>query len=353
MKVALIGCGGIARVHAQVLAERTDVITLVFCDRNLHKAAALAEAYSKLPAYQDADEMLAAEKPDAVHVLTQLPSHAHLGRLALSAGAHVYIEKPITETAAELDELFSLAATNGKILCAGYSTLGMPVVQQAKALVASERLGQLLTVHCDFNWTASSGSIPYGSGDHWAYSMTGGVLQNLIDHPMSLVLDALGDVRRHNALFVRRRDLPSRSPDLVHVGLSTDDQVGSLSMSFGHGSTHASAQYCMEGGMVVVDLRRQLLSSLTGRGPDGFSRRTLSGLRLGWDFGTGSLSNAVKRVSGGWQRHPGITALVENFYAVIAGNEDAIVSTSTATRTVGVLERIWADLDARSGGAHA
>lgn len=349
MKIAVIGCGKIARAHAEVLESRIDDSTLVFCDRNLHKAAALAAEFSGRTPYDDANQLLAEERPDSVHVLTQLPSHATLAGAALAAGAHVYIEKPITETAAEFTELLSLAESNLKLLCAGYSTLGIPVVQQAKALIASERFGRLITVHCDFNWTASGESIPYGSSHHWAYSMKGGILQNLIDHPMSLVVDALGEVEHHKALFVRRNELPANSPDLVQVGLSTRDQIGSLSVSFGHGNTYAAAHYFLEAGTVVVDLRRQLLSYLEGRGPDKFSRKLLSGMRLGWDFGRGSLRNAVKRVGRSWQRHPGIAGLIENFYGAIAGTQDLVVSASTATRTVAILERVWEDRDASLG----
>ena len=183
MKIGIIGCGGIARTHANALQKNIDNCALVVCDRNRSKAEKLAKVFSDCKAYDSADSMLVKEKPDAVHILTQVPSHAALIRAALEAGAHVYVEKPVTETATEFRELCSLAENTGKQLCAGYSTLGMPVVQKAKSLINSGRFGKLITVHCDFNWTASGNSIPYGNSNHWAYSLKGGILQNIIDHP--------------------------------------------------------------------------------------------------------------------------------------------------------------------------
>ena len=346
MKVGIIGCGGMARAHGEILRKNICDCVLVFCDRNPAKADALAKAFSDRPAYDNAENMLVEEKPDVVHVLTQLPSHADLARAALEAGAHVYIEKPVTSKVAEFNELSSLAKNHKKHLCAGYSTLGMPVVQKAKSLITSGDFGRLITVHCDFNWSASGNSIPYGSPNHWAYSLEGGILQNIIDHPMSLVVDAMVDIKGHETLFCKRKSLPGNCADVIHVGLKNDDQVGSLSVSFGHGNTHAQAHFCLEAATIVVDLRRQLIGCSAGKGSESFVAKTLSGIKMGWVLGRGSFGNVAKRVAGSWQQHPGIAGLIRNFYATIDGRQNLIVSESTASQTIAILERIWKGMGA-------
>ncbi len=57
---------------------------------------------------------------DAVSVVTPTPAHFAIARDFLEAGAHVLVEKPITETPAEARELIALAARVGRILQVGH-----------------------------------------------------------------------------------------------------------------------------------------------------------------------------------------------------------------------------------------
>src|SRR6185437_11674643 len=59
-------------------------------------------------------------KVDAVSVVTQTPAHFPIARDFLNAGAHVLVEKPITETGAEARELIELAARGKRVLQVGH-----------------------------------------------------------------------------------------------------------------------------------------------------------------------------------------------------------------------------------------
>ena len=181
-------------MHAKILKKNVADANLVFCDRNKDKADKYSAQFSSASVgYTDFSELLEREQPVAVHILTQPVSHAGLATAALEAGAHVFIEKPITESLADLDALQALAKKKQKILYPGFSTLGYPVISRAKALIASGRMGGLISMHCDFNVGPPLGGVPYGKEDHWAYSLEGGILANVIDHPMSLLADAIDD----------------------------------------------------------------------------------------------------------------------------------------------------------------
>ena len=342
MKIGFVGCGKIARSHAAAVAKRVKGASIVFCDRNLQKAERLTKRYSPGgSAYTSLEELLREEKPDSVHVLTQPASHFDLIKAALEAGAHVYVEKPVTETAEQFDILEDIARRQQRHLYPGYSALGLPVVQHATSLVRSGRYGKLISVHCDYNWSAGDGGIPYGSGDHWAYSLKGGILQNLADHPASLVIDALDDVDRSHAHLGRRVPLPRSSPDLLHVSVSNFSQIGSLTMSFGHGNTHGYITYCLEAGTIQVDLHRHLSLTMAGRGPYSLAKRFVTGIAMSGAMALGNVSYSAQRAAGLLEQSPGVALLIENYYRVIAGGENPIVSSETARRTVDVLERAW------------
>ena len=320
-------------------------VQLYLCDINRENAESLATFFGAQGIYINLEELLSKETLDAVHILTPVSAHYEIAVKALCAECHIYIEKPATETIVEYKKLCGLAKSKGKIICVGYSALGMPAILKAKKEIASGTLGRLIAVHCDFMCSWPNNIIPYGDPNHWSYSMKGGILQNMADHPASLVIDAMDGIQEHNMFFSRRNVLPNDCPDLLHVALRNDDQIGSFMLSLGHGSVHRQAQYFLEGGTITVDMSRQLISIIRNRGSQNFIRKTLSGIKLGWNFGMGSVSNVFKVMKGSLQKDPGIVNLIHNFYNAIKGEEVLIVNYRTIIELVSLLEKVWNEMN--------
>jgi predicted dehydrogenase len=117
IRAAVIGVGYLGRFHAQKYAQATGCELVAVADSR-----------------QDAGEKVAAEvgtrwirdyrellgNVDAVSVVTPTPAHFPITRDFLNAGAHVLVEKPITETVAEAREMIELAATKKRVLQVGH-----------------------------------------------------------------------------------------------------------------------------------------------------------------------------------------------------------------------------------------
>lgn len=348
MKIGIIGCGMIAAAHVRILRKLMQNAHLCLCDLNRSNAKKLADQFDAQGIYTSIDDLLSKERPDTVHILTPVSTHFTLAEKAFRAGCHIYVEKPITETASEYKRLFELAKKEGKVMCVGYSALGMPAVLKARKEIASGKFGRLIAVHCDFMCTWPGNLIPYGNSNHWAYSMKGGILQNMADHPASLVIDAMDGIKEHNISFCSRNVLPGGCPDLLHVALSNSDQIGSFMLSLGHGSAHRQAQYFLEGGTISVDMSRQLVSCTRGRGPQNFIKKALSGITSGCGLVTGSSGNVLKVTRGTLQREPGIVNLISNFYSAIRGEEELIIEHRTVVQVTCLLEDIWRAIDYKS-----
>lgn len=342
MKIAVVGCGHIAKTHARILKTSVAGAELVFCDRNQDKADNFASKHSSASGgYTDFNELLKREQPDAAHILTHPASHVSYATAALEAGAHVFIEKPITESLADLDDLQALAEKNQRMLYPGYSTLGYPIVGRAKALIRSGRFGGLISAHCDFNVGPALGRIPYGNEDHWAYSLEGGILHNVVDHPMSLLADAIDDPILQSVCIRRRADLPQNTPNLMHAVVANSKQIGSFTLSYGNGNAFAFVNYFLEAGTIRVDLRNFVMMIEPGAGPVPFFRRAVTGMRLGVGLGFGMAGMVWSRVAGKTSVNPGIKRLIENFYAAIQDSEEPIVSASTTRNVVRLLDNVW------------
>lgn len=342
MKIALVGCGRIAQTHASLLKKQLPGAALSFCDRNQDKAEKFAAQFSSVSAaYTDYSSLLDSEHPDAVHILTQPASHVGLATAAMEAGAHVYVEKPVTTTLVELDTLHALAERTQKILYSGYSTLGYPVLARAKSIIESGKMGGLVSVHCDFNVAPPVGTIPYGRADHWAYFLKGGILENVVDHPMSILVDTLDDVNIHDVCIRKRAELPEESPNLMHATVCNRNQVGSFTLSYANGNASAAVAYFLEAGTIRVDLRNFTLTAVYGAGPQSFPKRITTGLKTTAALGFGTVGMVVSRLLGRTAIHPGIGGLIANFYTVIEKGGSALVSQTTARNIVRLLEGIW------------
>lgn len=113
MKVAVIGCGLIAQVHAAVLRSMEEIGLCAFVDIRRERAEALAQG---APVYTDYQEMLAAEQPDAVHICTPHHLHVPMAIDCLKAGSHVFLEKPAAISQQQLRELREAYLASDRVL---------------------------------------------------------------------------------------------------------------------------------------------------------------------------------------------------------------------------------------------
>ena len=114
---AVIGVGYLGRFHAQKYAPAAGCELLAVVDARPEAREAVAAEVGTRPV-GDYRELLGAV--EAVSIVTPTPAHHAIARDFLESGAHVLVEKPITETPREARELIELAARRGRILQVGH-----------------------------------------------------------------------------------------------------------------------------------------------------------------------------------------------------------------------------------------
>ncbi len=146
LKVAIVGCGGIANgKHLPALHRNNQVEIVAFCDIIEERAVKAAEQYGTPDAktYTDFRELLKDGNIDIVHVCTPNDSHAVISISALESGKHVMCEKPMAKTAAEGRAMLEAARRTGKKLTIGYNNRFRPDSQTLKAVCESGELGDI------------------------------------------------------------------------------------------------------------------------------------------------------------------------------------------------------------------
>jgi predicted dehydrogenase len=117
IRAAVIGVGYLGRFHAQKYAQVAECELVAVSDsRQEARDKVAAEVGAR--AVADYRELLGAV--DAVSVVTPTPAHFSIARAFIEAGAHVLVEKPITDTVEEARQLIELAARHEKVLQVGH-----------------------------------------------------------------------------------------------------------------------------------------------------------------------------------------------------------------------------------------
>ncbi|CAN5289105.1 Gfo/Idh/MocA family oxidoreductase [soil metagenome] len=139
----MVGVGSLGYHHARLLKGLGSFDLKGFVDTRPERATEVAAALG-LTAYPDLEAMLG--EVDAITVAVPTPSHFAVALAALERGRHVLLEKPITATLAEADELLDVARRKGAVLQTGHVErfnravrAALPHVQEPR-FIESDRL---------------------------------------------------------------------------------------------------------------------------------------------------------------------------------------------------------------------
>src|SRR5271157_574438 len=113
------------------------------CDRSSGALRRAKQVYPDVTVTTDPHELLGSSAIDAVAVITPVWTHFELAKAALSNGKHVFVEKPLTSTAAQAEELIELAEKNHLQMMVDHTFLFTGAVRKIRQLLDEDALGKL------------------------------------------------------------------------------------------------------------------------------------------------------------------------------------------------------------------
>src|SRR5437870_7823163 len=142
--IGVIGCGYWGPNLLRNFAENEAAQLRLICDLDDARLAAMGRRYPAARATNDYQNLLADSELDAVAIVTPVATHFQIAKEALLAGKHVLVEKPLTSTARQAEELIELAERNRRTLMVDHTFVHTGAVRKMKEIVASNELGDLL-----------------------------------------------------------------------------------------------------------------------------------------------------------------------------------------------------------------
>jgi predicted dehydrogenase len=154
IRVLLVGAGHMGTSHGRAYAAIPDFELCGIVTRG-ESGLRLAQEIGGVDHFRDFEEALAATKPDAVAIAAFAETHVPFATCALQAGCHVFVEKPLAETAAEARALIELARQNSRALVVGYILRHHPSWQTFVGL--AQDLGKPLVMRMNLNQQSTGG----------------------------------------------------------------------------------------------------------------------------------------------------------------------------------------------------
>jgi len=203
LKVGVVGCGQIADGHISEIKKLNNSEVVALCDIEKLMAEQAAIRYGISSYYDNFEEMLNEQNLDVVHITTPPQSHFELTKIAVDAGCHVYVEKPVTPTYEDTVKLIEYVKSNGKKLTVGWNSYFDPPAVELREMVNQGVIGQPLHAESFFGYglSGSFGKAILGSNKHWVHALPGKLFQNNIDHMINKVVEFIDSDKPQIKIF--------------------------------------------------------------------------------------------------------------------------------------------------------
>ena len=195
-KVALIGCGSIAdNTYLPRIKDIPEADMVAVCDIIPERAKDYAEKFNVPAWYTSIDELL--EKCDFEILMntTSIPAHHEINMKALNAGKHLYSQKPVGLTVAEVTEQIEAAKAAGVKYTASPIHMLRDDIRFAKKLIEDGCIGEIMKVHTNVCHGGPE-YFQYRTADPtWFHRPGSGALYDMGVHGLTMTTGILGPAK--------------------------------------------------------------------------------------------------------------------------------------------------------------
>ena len=341
VRAALVGCGNVSSDHVAAVREVEGVHICALVDIDERRRREMAARVGQVAEYSDFTTMLEHEQPHAVHILTPPATHEELAVMAMEAGCHVLVEKPIALDVTAVDRMIAVAEQHERVLATCHNMLFKPSVLRARQLVEAGAIGTVVDV-VGFYGVSGDAGYRNAPGSHWAYRLPGGVFTNFLPHMISLQQVFLGPTSTVAGVVLHADPDDERKQSQLVVLSKGAQAAGIMTISILPKPDAKFVEIYGTEGTLRVDLVREIcVLQQSPRLP-----RVLAKVVLNLDHArqllTGTVRSSLLVASGRLRGNPGLPLLVQEFYASLRTGETTVPTAKDGRCMVETLEMIWA-----------
>lgn len=208
VNTAVLGCGFWGKNHTRVFNESSISNLVAVADLDASRARAIGEKYH-VDWYTDIFEILKIKDLEFVSICTPTTTHAELALETIEAGKNVLVEKPMTSTVEEAEELIQVAKQHKVNLMVGFIERFNPAVRIAQEMVEKGEIGKIVLASSKrvSRWPERIGDV--------------GVVKDLAIHDIDLISHLFGS--EVEQVYAIAGSLTHRLEDYANITLSFKD----------------------------------------------------------------------------------------------------------------------------------
>jgi predicted dehydrogenase/nucleoside-diphosphate-sugar epimerase len=285
--------------------------------------------------YKTPEELIAAERPQVVHIITPPASHASLALLALNAGSHIYVEKPFTERVEDAQLILEAAGAKKLLVCAGHQLL-----YEAPTRVLADYLPSIGTVvHVESYF--SFRTVRHAPGGRTVLRADHQLL-DILPHPVYLllrVLELAGEGK------VELASLEVSQAGTVHALVRRGGLTGTLVVTLEGRPVESFLRVVGKNGSLFADYVRSTTQRAIGPGSSGIDK-LFAPYRQARQLLTGTTAAMAHRFLKRQRSYPGLAELFTAFYESVRSGGPSPLSPESLLETVRICDRVAQSLKA-------
>jgi predicted dehydrogenase len=335
MRAALLGAGGIARVHLAALKALTnsgqDVETVAICDLSPVLAEVTAAEFGVPHWFTDHRRMLAEARPDVVHVTTPGHTHVALASDAINAGAHVLVEKPIAMDPESLKALLDLGEEKQRLVAEDHNYAFQSNVRELLSMKERGDLGEIVHVEVWMALDITGDGSRYVDLNlpHPALREPVGAVHDFLTHLAYLAHLFVGPHRSVATTWRKRKEATPLPCDEWRALVEARDGSALLGFS-SHGQPDAfTLEVHGTKARAKLSFFQPLLAVESVRGGPRPLQPIRNALGIGKSFKKAAWGGLKERLAGGPASYEGLFALVEEFYSAVRSKRPSPISRAT------------------------
>jgi predicted dehydrogenase len=231
--VAILGGGMVSRVHLETLLDHPAVSSVSMAEADPRQLENIRSHYSLKHLEQDYHVLLDSNEIDLVDICLPHDLHYPIVLEAFDAGKHVILEKPISNTLAEADEMLAAAERSGKRFYVALNERYLPVHQRVKELLAGGAIGRPVLASL---MIAGSELARMQKPDNWKGMIGragGGALADSGTHLVDLACDWFGEPQSVLCTLARHVVRPvNKGDDTASLVLIYPDKTVNICLTY-------------------------------------------------------------------------------------------------------------------------
>lgn len=202
LTVAIAGCGYFSRFHQDAWSRMEGVRVVGVADRDAGKREAAAGLLHGAAAFEDAEAMLDATRPDLIDIVTPPATHRAIVAAAALRGVKMICQKPLAPTFDDAQEIVAIAENAGVMLAVHENFRFMPWFMETRRLVADGAIGTPLNINFRLRPGDGQGSEAYLARQPYFQSMSRFLIHETGIHLIDVFRDVMGEI---TGVFARLR----------------------------------------------------------------------------------------------------------------------------------------------------